>query len=69
MIDAVVTADVVLRDTPARSEAGRRTAELEREIIAMCRHLLAPYKVPAVVRFVSTLDLTAIGKLVRRVGP
>jgi acyl-coenzyme A synthetase/AMP-(fatty) acid ligase len=66
---AIVTADVVLKDTPARGETDRRTAELEREIIAMCRHLLAPYKVPAVVRFVSTLDLTAIGKLVRRVGP
>src|SRR3984893_17059536 len=66
---AVVTADVVLKDTPPRGEAGRWTAELEREIIAMCRRDLADYKVPVAVRFVSTLDLTAIGKLNRRARP
>jgi acyl-coenzyme A synthetase/AMP-(fatty) acid ligase len=61
---AIVTADVVLRDMPA-CEADRRIAGLEGEIIAMCRQSLAPHKVPAAVRFVAALDMTAIGKLAR----
>jgi acyl-coenzyme A synthetase/AMP-(fatty) acid ligase len=60
---AIVMADVVLKDMPARED--RRIAELEGEIIAMCRRDLAPHKVPAAVRFVAALDTTAIGKLAR----
>jgi acyl-coenzyme A synthetase/AMP-(fatty) acid ligase len=59
---AIVTADVVLKN-PRKSD--RRIAELEGEIIAMCRQSLAPHKVPALVRIVPALDMTAIGKLAR----
>ena len=60
---AIVTADVVLKEMPARQNP--RIAELETEIIAMCRQSLAPHKVPAAVRIVASLDMTAIGKLTR----
>jgi acyl-coenzyme A synthetase/AMP-(fatty) acid ligase len=60
---AIVTADVVLRDLPARKP--RRIAEIEGEIIGMCRQSLAPHKVPAAVRIVAALDMTAVGKLAR----
>ena len=60
---AIVTGDVVLRDMPARENW--RIAALEGEIIAMCRASLAPHKVPAAVRIVAALDMTAIGKLAR----
>ena len=39
--------------------------KFEGEIIAMCRRCLAPHKVPAAVRIVASLDMTAIGKLTR----
>jgi acyl-coenzyme A synthetase/AMP-(fatty) acid ligase len=58
---AIVVADVVLK-VDGGPEA--RPA-LEREIIALCRRDLAPYKVPAMIRFVSTLPMTAAGKLLR----
>jgi acyl-coenzyme A synthetase/AMP-(fatty) acid ligase len=58
---AIVVADVVLKagDTPEARPV------LEREIIALCRRDLAPYKVPAMIRFVPTLPMTAAGKLLR----
>jgi len=61
---AIVVADVVLRD---RSTAGHGlTAQTESEIVAMCRQNLASHKVPAVIRFVASLDVSATGKLVRQ---
>jgi acyl-coenzyme A synthetase/AMP-(fatty) acid ligase len=58
---AIVVADVVLKaDGAADARPG-----LEREIIALCRRDLAPYKVPATIRFVSALPMTAAGKLLR----
>jgi len=63
---AIVVADVVLRD---RSTAGRGlTAQIESEIVAMCRQNLASHKVPAVIRFVASLDVSATGKLMRQVA-
>jgi acyl-coenzyme A synthetase/AMP-(fatty) acid ligase len=58
---AIVVADVVLK----ADGAGAAGPALEREIIALCRRDLAPYKVPAMVRFVLTLPMTAAGKLLR----
>jgi acyl-coenzyme A synthetase/AMP-(fatty) acid ligase len=58
---AIVVADVVLK-TGGAGEAG---PALEREIIALCRRDLAAYKVPAMVRFVPALPMTAAGKLLR----
>jgi acyl-coenzyme A synthetase/AMP-(fatty) acid ligase len=62
---AVVTAEVVMvDDTDARGE--RPTGEaLTREIIEACRRALPAHKVPAMVRIVPSLEVSAAGKLVR----
>jgi acyl-CoA synthetase (AMP-forming)/AMP-acid ligase II len=63
---AVLVADIVPRGG-AEDEAGRTTPDaLKGEIIDTCSRLLPPYKVPAAIRLVSTLEVTAAGKLVRR---
>ena len=56
---AVVVADVVLKDAAAGSPA------LKDEIIRACERRLAPYKSPALVRFVTSLAVTSSGKLTR----
>ena len=56
---ALVVADVVLDDA-------RSTEETVREnILAACRAELAPYKAPAIIRFVPQLAMTTAGKLLR----
>jgi acyl-coenzyme A synthetase/AMP-(fatty) acid ligase len=58
---AIVVADVVLADgTDAGCYETIRT-----EILGRCKGSLASYKVPAVIRFVERLDVTAAGKLAR----
>jgi len=61
---AVVTADVVLADSTASS---RRPADemITRDIIEQCRRSLESHKVPATVRIVPALEVSASGKLVR----
>ena len=46
-------------------DAAPRLVALEREIIEACRRDLAPHKVPALIRFVPALPMSATGKLVR----
>ncbi|MBR1229067.1 MULTISPECIES: AMP-binding protein [unclassified Bradyrhizobium] len=58
---AIVVADIVLADG---TEAGRHET-IRTEILSRCNDALAAYKVPAVIRFVERLDLTAAGKLTR----
>ena len=58
---AIVIADVILADG---DDASRRDA-IRDEILADCRASLASHKVPAVIKFVSSLDVTAAGKLAR----
>jgi acyl-CoA synthetase (AMP-forming)/AMP-acid ligase II len=60
---AIVAADVVLKDSSIQD--GARVAQTEREIIALCRENVAPYKVPAMIRFVPTLAVSESGKLLR----
>jgi acyl-coenzyme A synthetase/AMP-(fatty) acid ligase len=55
----VVVADVVLRENVAE------TAALRNEILSACARDLAPFKVPAVLRFVADLAVTGAGKLAR----
>jgi acyl-coenzyme A synthetase/AMP-(fatty) acid ligase len=62
---AVVAADVVLKDQSIRGDALTQT---EREIIALCREHVAPYKVPAMIRFVPNLAVSESGKLLRHGG-
>jgi acyl-coenzyme A synthetase/AMP-(fatty) acid ligase len=63
---AVVAAEVVLAD--AAGAAGTRLADeaLSQQIIEHCRHSLPAHKVPAMIRIVAALELSAAGKLVRR---
>ena len=61
----IVVADVVLRGNPVEGQHDR-DAELRDEIIEMCRESLEAHKVPAMIRFVDALDLSASGKLARR---
>ncbi|HJS89944.1 MAG TPA: class I adenylate-forming enzyme family protein [Steroidobacteraceae bacterium] len=61
---AVVTADVVLADGAAAG--GERPDErIRQEILEACRTSLAAHKVPALIRFVPSLEMSAAGKLVR----
>ena len=61
---AVVVADVVLREHVEAGD-GEQAEDLRREIVALCRGQLARHKVPAAVRFVPSLTLSASGKLAR----
>jgi acyl-coenzyme A synthetase/AMP-(fatty) acid ligase len=58
---AIVVADVVLTEPcePARAD------EIRKKILADCRASLAPHKVPAMIKFVEKLEITAAGKLAR----
>jgi acyl-coenzyme A synthetase/AMP-(fatty) acid ligase len=58
---AIVVADVILAD----GDASGRSNEIRDTILADCRASLASYKVPAVIRFVASLDVTPAGKLAR----
>ena len=59
---AVIVAEVVLRNAAADDEV---TDRLKEELLEACRQNLAKHKVPALLRFVPNLELTAAGKLVR----
>jgi acyl-coenzyme A synthetase/AMP-(fatty) acid ligase len=62
---AVVTADIVLVDETS-SPGERPTGEaLTKDIIEACRRALPAHKVPAMVRIVPSLEVSAAGKLVR----
>jgi acyl-coenzyme A synthetase/AMP-(fatty) acid ligase len=61
---AIVVADVVLRAGPEN----QRGNELKREIIEVCRSSLPQHKVPAAIRIVPSLDVSATGKMVRQHG-
>jgi acyl-coenzyme A synthetase/AMP-(fatty) acid ligase len=60
---AIVVADVVLRAAP--TGGNDRTAELKREILQVCRDRLPQHKVPAAIRIVPSLDVSATGKMAR----
>jgi len=64
---AIVAADVVLKDTSMREDGA--VAQTEREIIELCRQNVAPHKVPAVIRFVPSLNVSESGKLLRHGRP
>jgi acyl-CoA synthetase (AMP-forming)/AMP-acid ligase II len=68
IMGAVVTADVVLADE-AQGAGKRPPAEaLARELTDSCRRVLPPHKVPALIRIVPALEMSAAGKLVRPVA-
>jgi acyl-coenzyme A synthetase/AMP-(fatty) acid ligase len=65
---AIVVADIVLRPYPVQSGGMAKTQRLEDEILAACRDALPPHKVPTRIRFVSSIEIAASGKVVRAVG-
>ena len=62
---AVVVADVVVKPKPKPTGAPAKLAALQGDILEACRLALAPHKVPAAIRFVPSLKVTASGKLAR----
>ena len=60
---AIAIAEVVLNDGARADEAALKT-----EILDICRRDLAPYKVPASLKFAPSLAMTAGGKLERAIG-
>jgi acyl-coenzyme A synthetase/AMP-(fatty) acid ligase len=58
---SIVVADVILADGCDAS----RSDEIRNKILADCRTHLASHKVPAMIKFVPSLDVTAAGKLAR----
>lgn len=60
---AVVVADIVVRSDGA--ESGAASDLLRSEILEACRRNLTAHKVPAAIRFVSSLNVGAAGKLAR----
>jgi acyl-coenzyme A synthetase/AMP-(fatty) acid ligase len=64
---AIVVADIVVRSS-ASGDAIAETTAFKSELIEMCHRALAPYKVPAAIRFVPSLNVAASGKLARVSG-
>lgn len=62
---AVVTAEVVLVDEQGAGGERPTGEALMKEIIEACRRALPAHKVPAMVRIVPSLEVSAAGKLVR----
>ena len=58
---SIVVADVILADGCDMGSSG----DVREKILAECRAQLAPHKVPAMIKFVPSLDITAAGKLAR----
>jgi acyl-coenzyme A synthetase/AMP-(fatty) acid ligase len=58
---SIVVADVILAD----GCDANRSDEIRNKILADCRTRLASHKVPAMIKFVPSLDITAAGKLAR----
>ena len=64
IMGSIVVADVVLNDDASALADGTED-NLKDEILHLCRDALPQHKVPATVRFVPALDVTAAGKLAR----
>lgn len=62
---SVVTADVVLTDETQKAGERPPAEALTRELTDSCRRVLAPHKVPTLIRIVPALEMSAAGKLVR----
>jgi acyl-CoA synthetase (AMP-forming)/AMP-acid ligase II len=62
---AILVADVVVHGAPVDEEDTVPEA-IKSEILQACSRTLPPYKVPAAVYFVGSLDVSDAGKLVRR---
>jgi acyl-coenzyme A synthetase/AMP-(fatty) acid ligase len=64
---SLVVAEVVLADSENTSDA-ESAEKVKSDLLNACRRVLAAHKVPALLRFVPALEMTAAGKLVRPVA-
>jgi acyl-coenzyme A synthetase/AMP-(fatty) acid ligase len=64
---SLVVAEVVLADSEDSSDAGS-AEKVKSDLLNACRRVLAAHKVPALLRIVPALEMTAAGKLVRPVA-
>ncbi len=64
---SLVVAEVVLADSEKSSDA-ESAEKVKSDLLNACRRVLAAHKVPALLRFVPALEMTAAGKLVRPVA-
>ena len=62
---AVVVADVLLADDVLAAGDAAHAERVKSDLLSVCRRTLPAHKVPALVRFVASLDITPAGKLVR----
>jgi len=62
---SLVVADVVVKSDSDRYASNDEVQRLRRDILESCRRTLAPYKVPAQLRFVPSLEVAPSGKLAR----
>jgi acyl-coenzyme A synthetase/AMP-(fatty) acid ligase len=62
---AIVVADVVVKPSTDLGEMVVGNDKLRDDIFLKCREVLAPYKVPATIRFVPSLEVATSGKLAR----
>jgi len=61
---SLVIAEVVLSDGETSIDA-QNLEQVKSDLLSACRRTLAAHKVPAQLRFVPALELSAAGKLVR----
>jgi acyl-coenzyme A synthetase/AMP-(fatty) acid ligase len=64
---SLVVAEVVLADSQESSDTAT-TEKVKSDLLNACRRVLAAHKVPALLRFVPALEMTAAGKLVRPIA-
>jgi acyl-coenzyme A synthetase/AMP-(fatty) acid ligase len=65
---AIVVAEVMLAGRSESALSLEAKSALRQEVLALCREALPPFKVPALVKFVDQLAVTAGGKLERIVA-
>ena len=65
IMGAIVVADVVVKTDSHPNTADTSVQRLKSDIIEACRRTLPPHKVPAMVRFVPSLEVAPSGKLER----
>ncbi|HUC64669.1 MAG TPA: fatty acid--CoA ligase family protein [Stellaceae bacterium] len=63
---AVLVADIVVRRAAAETDPAAGAEAIKSEILEACSRQLPPFKVPALLHVVTSLDVTDAGKLVRR---
>jgi acyl-coenzyme A synthetase/AMP-(fatty) acid ligase len=66
LLGTIVAADVMLNvSAGAEATAAADAADIRREILELCRGHLSAHKVPATIRIVASLNLSAAGKMQR----